>query len=160
MPDMKKTIRLSKEQKEFLTCKTSRLIEIAVDDLRKCEKSKKYIISMSDWIDNGIGKEGEVCYVCLAGAALAQTMKVKYFSGYEEDLIDPLNGYAREATYRARSLNRIRQGILTDIYTSDELDEQLRKIENRYNVIDYHDDPKKFKRQMLGISKALAKIGL
>ncbi len=50
-----------------------RLILLALDDLEKCERSDKYQINMMTFhipnIDSG-------CYVCLAGAILAQTGQV------------------------------------------------------------------------------------
>lgn len=53
--------------------KPSKLIELALKDLKKCEKSKKYKIDMLRWHTFMRSK----CYVCLSGSVIAQTLKIK-----------------------------------------------------------------------------------
>jgi hypothetical protein len=48
----------------------SELIRLALEDLRKCESSSRYEVSMDLWHY----PHGDKCYVCLAGAVMAQTL--------------------------------------------------------------------------------------
>jgi len=51
----------------------SDLIELALADLTKCEASPDYIVSMDDWW-HWYDDDTNVCFVCLAGAVMAQTL--------------------------------------------------------------------------------------
>ncbi len=50
----------------------SELLEIALEDLRKCEADPAYDIYMGDWHRPKNG----VCWVCMAGAAMAERLGV------------------------------------------------------------------------------------
>ncbi len=63
---------------DCLPSKPSELIRVALADLRKCEKDKRYGIDMSDWhvpVDDDDPDE-PACYVCLAGAVMAKSLGV------------------------------------------------------------------------------------
>lgn len=49
--------------------KLSDLIQLALDDIDKCQKDERYVINMGTWHSLWDGK----CHVCLAGAVMAQT---------------------------------------------------------------------------------------
>ncbi len=51
--------------------KPSALIRLALDDLRKVERSKKYVVDMGTYHE----PEYDGCHVCLAGAIMAKTLK-------------------------------------------------------------------------------------
>ena len=55
---------------DCLPDKPSELIRVALADLRKCEKDKRYGVDMGDWHS----PDGSRCYVCLAGAVMAKTL--------------------------------------------------------------------------------------
>lgn len=44
----------------------SKLIRVALEDMKKCENDPHYVIDMNSWGE----LEGNVCHVCLAGAFL------------------------------------------------------------------------------------------
>lgn len=54
--------------RKLLAAKPSRLIRIALADLRRAEESKRYVVDMGKWHVRDLNKG--VCYVCLGGAAL------------------------------------------------------------------------------------------
>jgi hypothetical protein len=53
----------------------SELLTIALNDLEKVEKDPIYQVRMDVW-HQGIGRYGDQCAVCLAGAVLAKTLEV------------------------------------------------------------------------------------
>ena len=64
---------------DCLPDKPSALIRVALADLRKCEKDKRYGIDMGNWhvpVDDGDPDEPDepACYVCLAGAVMAKSL--------------------------------------------------------------------------------------
>ena len=48
-----------------------KLLELALNDLRKAERSKKYVVDMNHWY-----KPNSVCRVCLAGSVMAFSLSV------------------------------------------------------------------------------------
>ena len=52
--------------------KASDLIYLALHDLELCEKNSKYKIDMGRWHRF---RDDNLCYVCLAGSVIAQTLK-------------------------------------------------------------------------------------
>lgn len=153
-------------QKEFLSCKPSRLIEIAIEDLKKCEKEDRYVIAMDQWVLPVLERDTKICYVCLAGAALVQHMNISYFDGTTKSVMPDHIYHARELTDRAHALNLIRSGHLIaalnhlgyDIF--QERSKEIRDIQDHYRPVVYHRDKETFKNQMMRISKALAEINL
>jgi hypothetical protein len=64
-----------------LPTKPSVFLRAALDDLRLCEKDPTYRINMRKWhqrdsVDEDDPSKGLVCFVCLTGAYMAQTLKV------------------------------------------------------------------------------------
>ena len=69
--------------------KSSELIRVAVSDLKKVLASLKHEIDMHDWIR----PEPNLCYVCLAGAVLINTLGYpddKEIIGYQPDEVQDL----------------------------------------------------------------------
>lgn len=56
-----------------LPTKLSALIKVALKDLKKVEKDKNYKVNLSMWHQTF---DDDVCYVCLAGAVLAKSLKI------------------------------------------------------------------------------------
>lgn len=65
--------KIKKDPKDPLPNKPSELIAIALADLIKVEKSKKFRVAMGAWHWTPPGSN--VCHVCLAGAVMACTLK-------------------------------------------------------------------------------------
>lgn len=93
--------------------KLSELIQLALDDIDKCEKDPRYEIKMNMWHSPVYGDNEDStprCCVCLAGAVMAQTHKLPINSGYVTLLQD------RE-WYRAfLALDWVRQGRIRAAY--------------------------------------------
>lgn len=53
--------------------KPSKLIRLAIKDLEAVEKNPRYTIDMTTWHTPSSGLKG--CFVCLAGAVMAQTLR-------------------------------------------------------------------------------------
>ena len=54
------------------------LLRVAIDDLKKCQASKNYKIEMSEWHE----PYGDDCFVCMAGAVMAQTLMADITESY------------------------------------------------------------------------------
>jgi hypothetical protein len=54
-----------------VTRNPAKLLEMALEDLEKCEASPDYEVCMAEWC---LQKEEKTCYVCLAGAVMAQRL--------------------------------------------------------------------------------------
>ncbi len=54
--------------------KLSALLQLALRDLKKCEKQPEYEVDMATWHERVSAMN--ICYVCLAGAVMAQTLGV------------------------------------------------------------------------------------
>lgn len=54
--------------------KLSDLLDLAVKDCKICEKDDYYVLNMNSWHMY----DGGLCYVCMAGAVMAQTMGVPF----------------------------------------------------------------------------------
>jgi hypothetical protein len=88
----------------------SDLLQLALDDLIKCENDPNYTIRMAEWYDS----RDETCVVCLAGSVLAKTLNFNrpnyHMSGpehLEEELPDSL-------IRKLRALNFLRAGSIQE----------------------------------------------
>ncbi len=130
------------------------LINLAVDDLEKCEKSKDYLIHMGIWHSQ---KESGECQVCLAGAVLAQSC------GYEPDEhLEPEDGPYSDM---ALALDNARKGDLCAALFSfypEAPNEWAPEMHAKYHNVDpytafptYEKDPEIFKAAMRGMATFL-----
>lgn len=129
----------------------SDLIELALNDLEKCEADPRYQINMGTWHKPIKGSEA-VCAVCFAGAVMAQTNMVDInenhngsaLSDADEDRIDALNefrcGYIREGLDR--------MGLTINDGVPDDFD-----------AADYRVYPAKFKAEMKALASDLRQAG-
>jgi hypothetical protein len=115
----------------------SALIRLAVHDLEKVERDKRYEIDMRAWHAPGT-PDNNVCYVCFAGSVMANSLNA------------PLNEYRSpnqfsDKWYRAFIfLNNIRMGKGT---RNPETGNHF-----RWEVPTYGSNPTAFKLAMLGIA--------
>jgi hypothetical protein len=128
--------------------KPSELLELAMNDLEKCEADPRYEISMESWHD----PNGEICKVCLAGAVMAQTCGLPInmvSSGLAKDVgedwekgTDALNAFR---------MGKINLALRYIGYGGDWTDR---------DIVSYHDDKDKFKKQMRQLVKDLKEAEL
>lgn len=64
---------MSRIKKDILPDKLSDLLEVAVNDAKKCGADPRYKLAMQSWHEPRLG----VCNVCLAGSVIAKTLKTK-----------------------------------------------------------------------------------
>ena len=56
--------------------KISALLRVALADVEKCDADPVYVLDMNRWHDPIKTPAGPVCAVCMAGAVMAQTLKI------------------------------------------------------------------------------------
>lgn len=136
-----------------LPTKPSALITLALKDLELCEKSKSYKINMGLWFRR-LGKV--TCSVCLAGAVMAKTLKIKKPTICQES--SPGNCRDRVHINSLLSLNYFRTGYCSGAFTYLNLSEQEGVVFNR-PITSYHDDSELFKEQIKELATDLKKAG-
>ncbi len=136
--------------KNELPDKPSELIKVALEDLKKVERSKKYEVNMGDWHEpNG------VCSVCFAGAVMVKTLDCNYKKSFES------HDFKRNIYIKLEALDGFRRGwirmALADMHISPN---RYPGLINNVSVVNYKDSPLQFKRDMRGIVMMLEKAGL
>jgi hypothetical protein len=130
--------------------KMSRLIKIALADLAKVERSKKYVVDMYVW-HRPIDADGVRCAVCFAGSVMATSLKAALISYFAPaDFISSRQLYA---------LNYLRHGYVRSAARVLEVDKDNAAPFIRY-VTPYADSPTQFKKDMRKLAKDLEKAGL
>lgn len=133
--------------------KSSRLLTVAMADLAKAERSRKYIIEMMNWHHPiKFGENKGKCAVCLAGAVMAYSLKA--------DHGQTTNPISFEESNKLLALNYFRQGQVSrgltmmgvECETSWPLDPEIR-------VTDYEKDSKLFKLDMKRVIRSLKEMG-
>lgn len=150
--------------KATLPNKASDLIEAALADLIKCERSPKYTINMEDsWHDPDGGKDnpwydpadGDKCEVCLGGSVMAQSLgaehKLKYMPGE----------FGVRLAKKLHALDDFRSG---DVGYGLETFRGVAKCDDWYKfdraITPYGDSPGEFKREMRKLARDLRADGL
>lgn len=108
--------------------KLHELLELALDDLAKCESQPdKFRIDMDDWLY----RDGEICAVCLAGATMAQRLLGGNLP-YEGRT--PW-GFDNETGNLLKALDKLRRGYVAEAYelvngrpAPDDVCELVRKV--------------------------------
>jgi len=129
--------------------KLSDLIELALGDLIKCERSPKYKIDMGNWHHPRLDK----CFICLAGAIIAQSLNVDVKTDYYPS---DFNDFTER---RLNALNFLRGGNVGFAYSTLDERRKLTHFLDR-SIISYEDNPGKFKRQMRKLARDLREAGL
>lgn len=145
--------------------KPSELIRVALVDLEKCEADPRYLINMGSWHSptcdtddcescardrKAANKPNGRCYVCLAGAVMAQSLDTSpRKAGYP-------GSFAEAAKLRA--LNDFRVGsVLSGL---QEMGLGSRNRPESRDVVAYEEDASAFKRDMRTLADDLEKAGL
>jgi hypothetical protein len=135
----------------------SDLLLLAIDDLRRAEKSKKkYRVDMDQW-----HTPNSHCAVCFGGAVMAFSLDLDpEVDGYP-------NNFNRITSCRISALNTVRLGdcnsFVKEFYEfeiSPKVKNKMMDLESSFPVVDYKEDPLLFKKQMKKIAAHLQKHGL
>lgn len=107
--------RREKRQQEFLACtKLWRLLEIALEDLVKAEKSPKCEVNMTTWLsERANGK----CAVCLAGSVMRMEFSATTNSDFER-VLEAHGDWGSSLGNRLDALNELRRG---DVWSASEM---------------------------------------
>jgi len=79
------------DMKKTLPKKPSKLLTVALEDMGKARRSRKYILDMEDWHVPGYAS-GKPCEVCVAGAVMALRLGADPKKDYYDDDFGPDNG--------------------------------------------------------------------
>jgi len=132
-----------------LPSKPSALIRLALSDLRKVEKDKRYKVNMRFW---HLPISVRRCNVCLAGAVIAQTLEA-----FPQQSISPgLLPYSKRS--RLRALDCFRQGHCGAAFTWLGLRKGDGKRFGR-NICDYSRDSQSFHSDMSRLADDLEREG-
>ena len=85
--------------------KLSDLLELALSDLEKCHKDKRYKLNMDTWHAKNNFNNEKLCRVCMAGAVMAKTLNV----GIDE--IRNLDSFYFETRDKIMAIDELRQGL-------------------------------------------------
>lgn len=127
----------------YLPDKPSELLEIALEDLEKCEKSPKYEIDMGVWHCPDVD---EKCYVCLAGAVMAPMC--------HDSLHMTPSHFDPDTRNKLRAINSFRLGECADAFYSMGLSYSDGKEFDR-RIHDYDINPIVFKADMFKLIEDL-----
>lgn len=130
--------------------KPSDLIELALSDLEKCERSRKYQIDMTTFY---VDIPNEPCRVCFAGSVIARRL-------------DKRGAIIAPPDFDLDTQNKL--WFLSDIAVGEILRSALgglklvcpKKVAKLQRKKSYHDDPKQFKAEMRSIASKLREVGL
>ena len=139
----------------------SKLIRVALRDLRACEDDDFYVVDMQEWHTPVYNYDYEVCAVCLAGAVMAQTL------GLPDDLeIDDtdLAGYGDSVKNGLHALDFFRIGEIKAGLETLGYDDVRKLSEDwqQYARKSGYDqaDPEPFHRQMHRLADYFESCGL
>ncbi len=141
--------------KNRLPTKLSELLELALEDLEETEKTPGFVVDMNRWVADIDG----VCHVCLAGCVMTQ----RFCDAPSGDIIAPYMLYLTEKISHRdfvclKALDAIRQGDLelAYIFINDDVPDNIQS----FTVVDYSENPDKFKEQMWEIVRYLKNVEL
>lgn len=134
--------------------KPSELLLLALADLEAVERDPRYRVNMATWLERVDG----VCYVCFAGAVMAQTCGVG-------DSITPRDGdiedvFGKKVGRKLRALDYFRLGWVDEALDMFGID-QFRVGDDYYtSPRGYREDPEGFKQDMASLAGILQAEGL
>lgn len=148
--------------KKLKVRKLWKLLEIAIKDLKKFERTPNCIVSMAEWlVQYGVGGP---CYGCLAGSVLKGTLGcVVDVGAYSELLPEKIDDpHTRDSMY---ALNLLRlgktQGAVKTFYQNiGGSPPNADWVADDLEVVSYHNDKKKFYRDMNIILKILKAVNV
>ena len=151
---------MSISEDEFGTLPLSRVLEVAILDLKKVRRSKKYVVDFTEW-HQPLAARG-VCAVCLAGAVMARTLKVpaktyagpfSFFAGVRDRLL-ALNEV--RAGFVGSAIRRLHRKV--DPLRLSQVVEDLQPTIVKGLELDADDYPE-FYRRMSTVVKVLSRYG-
>ena len=152
---------MNTEKAQHLPSTPSELIRAALADLRACERDDGYRVDMDDWHWPTMDDRGrKVCYVCLAGAVMAQTLDVPHDLRIFDDDLEQYGGRVEDGL---RALDCFRIGEI-DVGLSY-LHHEVGKLSEEWQQYAYEAeydpaDPDKFHVRMNELANYLASCGL
>lgn len=140
----------------LLPNKPSELITVALDDLRRCEEDARYAINMwATWHAPSFQNDGsatDVCYVCMAGAVMAQTL------GEDIDTNIFPSSYDTGLQNKLSAIDELRCGNISLALMSLELSPSA--IPDR-DIVSYREETvDQFHKQMHAFAQDLKEVGL
>jgi hypothetical protein len=131
----------------------SELLQLALDDLAKVERSKRYIVRMGIW--HMYSRVNGTCSVCLAGAVMACSLKMPIKKNVKPEDFDDETGYCWTA------LDCLRVGDIDAAYAAryGEGGEVSDKLPLRVEVPQYALDKKGWWASMKELVKMLQEAG-
>jgi len=135
--------------------KLSDLVELALSDLEKAEKSPDYAINMEEW--HNPNSETGTCSVCLAGSVLAFSLGVN-----KSTYADPLNSYPHVDRPKLYALNQFRAGYVYNASCALGVRTYCphSDMQQVSDYVSYEEDPEGFKAWSLREAKRLREEGL
>lgn len=155
----------------------SKLILIALGDLEKMERAKGYQIDMEVWHDpdpHGVvaaaqvenkDAKSEVCSVCLAGSVMVCSLGNKN----KNKTLSP-HKFSTRLAGQLEAINHFREGAveegLMEMKLWYKLSPEMQAYASGsggsgdYNIADYADNKKQFKKDMRALAERLAVVGL
>lgn len=136
----------------FKTTKLSTLLQIAVDDVCRSERSKKYKIEMHDWHNpDGMGR----CSVCAAGAVMSRTLRCPVTRSFVP------SSYTDGAIIkRLHAIDDLRQGYIARAAREIGLGWEIAACPPIVKVTKYHDNKILWYSDMENLIALLKKNGL
>lgn len=141
------------KSRSALPDKPSQLILVALADLRAVENSPAYNVDMDLWHCAAID-ETDTCSVCLAGAVMAQSLKIPI-----DETAQPYDLEGDEIEGKLLALNKFRQGRLKSGLELMEI-EAPEGFKKNWHVVEYSTDREAFHEDMAIIAHYLDSVGL
>lgn len=129
--------------------KPSQLLEVALSDLAKVERSKKYRVKMNAYHEPC----GKICQVCLAGAVMAKTLDV------DKSLFKRPWSFNTATSKKLHALDALRLGDIGGAFTELGIKTPKGLRENVF-VTEYQTSPRDFKKDLRKIIKSLKEFKL
>lgn len=142
-------------KRKALPNKLSALIFVALADLRKAEKSPRYIVDMTTW-----HTPNSHCAVCFAGAVMAFSLG----ASFKQDCIPA--DFSSATARKLVTLDKVRSGNFYAAFRylkpdSTPFQAQLAQdMQDRSQIPSYFISSARFKKEMLKAAKSLQKVGL
>lgn len=137
--------------KDTLPSKPSELLTLALADLAKVERSKRYEVDMTDW---HVPINKNLCKVCLAGSVLAKSLNYPFNKNLGLHLLDDSIGG------KLLALNNFRLGYTVNALTELSYGQDVLGKVMDVRVPEYAYDKKAWRKAMLKIVCDLKKLDL
>ena len=137
--------------------KPSELIRVALADLAKCEADPTYEIDMNVW-HKGAAIPTDTCLVCLAGAVMANSLRVAPTAS----VIPPAGGFESGDIGALFAIDSLRAGNVLAAVANLRLpmDAMNRVPRDEVEICEYETDPSEFRADMETLADELEANGL